>query len=94
MSGDVQQELSIPDAERVRRATYDIARAVAGSRDIDDLFRRIHEIVGTLTPARNFYIAVHDPVRDEMSFPYFVDEHEGPPGPQPMGRGLTAYVLR
>jgi diguanylate cyclase (GGDEF)-like protein/PAS domain S-box-containing protein len=94
MSGDVQQDLSIPDAERVRQATYDIARAVAGSRDIDDLFRRIHEIVGTLTPARNFYIAVHDPVRDEMSFPYFVDEHEGPPGPQPMGRGLTAYVLR
>ena len=94
MTDDVQKDLSIPDAERVRRATFEIARAVAGSKDIDDLFRRIHEIVGTLIPARNFYIAVHDPLRDELRFPYFVDEHEGPPGHLPTGRGLTAYVLR
>ncbi len=94
MSDDVRPSLSIPDAERIRQATYEIARAVAGSRDIEDLFRRIHEIVGTLTPAKNFYIAVHDPIRDELSFPYFVDEHEAPPGPLPTGRGLTAFVLR
>ncbi len=94
MCDDVQPDLSIPDAERVRQATYDIARAVAGSRNIDDLFRRIHEIVGTLIPARNFYIAVHDPVRNELSFPYFVDEKEPPPEAQPTGKGLTGYVLR
>ena len=94
MSDDVQKDLSIPGAERVRRATFEIAGAVAAARDIDDLFRRIHAIVGTLIPARNFYIAVHDPVRNELTFPYFVDEHEAPPGPSPTGRGLTAYVLR
>jgi diguanylate cyclase (GGDEF)-like protein/PAS domain S-box-containing protein len=94
MSDDVTPVLSITDADRVRRATFAIARAVAASKDIDDLFRRIHEIVGTLIPARNFYIAVHDSLRDELTFPYFVDEREAPPVHQAKGRGLTAYVLR
>jgi PAS domain S-box-containing protein len=29
-----------------------------------------------------------------LSFPYFVDEFDTPPEPQPLGRGLTEYVLR
>jgi PAS domain S-box-containing protein len=50
--------------------------------------------VRELMPASNFYIALHDPVRDELSFPYFVDEQDPVPEPKRPGRGLTEYVLR
>ena len=45
-------------------------------------------------PAANFYIALFEPETETLSFPFFVDEFEGPPPPQKLGRGLTEYVLR
>ena len=45
-------------------------------------------------PATNFYIALYDDRAQTLTFPYFVDEEEGPPPPQKLGRGLTEYVLR
>jgi len=45
-------------------------------------------------PAANFYIALVDDKRETLEFPYFVDEEEGAPPPQKLGRGLTEYVLR
>ena len=45
-------------------------------------------------PARNFYIALYDPEAGLLSFPYFKDEYDEPPAPQPLRRGLTDYVLR
>src|SRR5256884_3782825 len=44
--------------------------------------------------ARNFYIALYDPVTQFLSFPYFVDEADPRPEPKKLGRGLTEYVLR
>src|SRR5207244_561534 len=60
------------------------------------LLRSIHEIVATLMPAKNFYIALCEPDHGTASFPYFVDERDPdvPVGRVKIGRGLTAYVLR
>ncbi len=80
--------------ERLRAALYDIAEATATTRDLPDLFREIHRAVAGLMPAENFYIALHDPVTDMLSFPYFLDEKEPTPAPYKAGRGLTEYVLR
>src|SRR5439155_20758275 len=44
--------------------------------------------------ARNFYIALYDPVTQLLSFPYFVDEADPRPEPKKLGRGVTEYVLR
>lgn len=81
-------------AERVQAALYRISQAAATAAGLPDLFRSVHQIVGQLMPAKNFYIALHDPDVNTLSFPYFVDEKEDPPGPQPVGRGMTEYVLR
>ncbi len=81
-------------AERVQSALFRIAQAAVTAENLHDLLRSIHGIVGELMPAANFYIALHDPEAKTISFPYFVDEKEDPPGPQPMDRGLTEYVLR
>ena len=81
-------------AERVQSALYRIAQAAVTSENLRELLRSIHGTVGELMPAANFYIALHHPETDTLSFPYFVDEKEDPPGPQPMDSGLTEYVLR
>ena len=81
-------------AERVQSALYRITQAATTTENLHELFRSIHAIVGELMPAKNFYIALHDPGADSLTFPYFVDEEENPPGPQRLGRGLTEYVLR
>jgi PAS domain S-box-containing protein len=61
---------------------------------LDEVFRSIHGSISALLPVDNFYIALYDPDKDEISFPYFVDQYDGPPTPQRTGRGLTEYVLR
>ncbi|TME34809.1 MAG: GAF domain-containing protein, partial [Chloroflexi bacterium] len=65
-------------------------------------YAAIHEIVGTLMYADNFYIALYDEDRQAINFPYFQDEADpDPPDPSvwsPFGegwaRGSTAYLLR
>ncbi len=81
-------------SDRVQSALLRIAQATVTTEDLQTLLRSIHGIVGELMPATNFYIALHDPEEDTLSFPYFVDEKEDPPKPQPMDRGLTEFVLR
>jgi PAS domain S-box-containing protein len=81
-------------AERVQLATYRIAESVQTAPSLRDLFEAIHRIVGELMPVPNFYIAVFDAAANTISFPYFVDEYDAPPGVQTPGKGLTEYVLR
>ena len=82
-------------AETLQKATQRISDAVLTTRDLQELFAAIHGIVGELMPAGNFYIALYDPERDLVTFPYYVDEAD-PEVPQPKrpGKGLTEYVLR
>ena len=81
-------------SERIRSATFLISEAANSSEHPRELFRAIHDIVGELMPAKNFYIALVDPVADTVSFPYFVDEHDTFSEPKPLGKGFTEYVLR
>jgi diguanylate cyclase (GGDEF)-like protein/PAS domain S-box-containing protein len=80
--------------ERVQVAAFRIAEAVTTTESLKELFARIHSIVGGLMEAANLYVALHDPERDVLSFPYFVDEVDEPFPPKPLGKGLTEYVLR
>ena len=73
---------------------YRISEAARTVRDLPELFRSIHESLGEVLPARNFYIALLDRASGLLSFPYFADERDPTPAPKPLGRGLTEYVLR
>ncbi len=81
-------------AEALNAALYAIAARSQSAEDLQQFFAAIHNIVGQLMNARNFYIALYDPQSQLLSFPYFVDEVDPVPAPRPMGRGLTEYVLR
>ena len=81
-------------AEELNAALYAIAARSQAAEDLQQFFAAIHNIVGQLMNARNFYIALYDPQSQLLSFPYFVDEEDPPPTPKRLGRGLTEYVLR
>ncbi|HWX53109.1 MAG TPA: ATP-binding protein, partial [Verrucomicrobiae bacterium] len=67
----------------------------AAAEDLDGFYRSIHQIVGELIPAKNFYIGLWDPVTQRIALPYFRDEIAPlPPEPLQPGKGLTEYVLR
>jgi len=81
-------------AEQLQAATYRISEAAHAAEDLPELFRAIHGIISELMPARNLYIALYDADVGLLSFPYWVDEHDPPPAPHQLERGLTEYVLR
>ncbi len=81
-------------SEIMQSALYQIADKASRAEDINELYVALHGIISSLLYARNFYIALSDPSGQRISFPYFIDEFDMPPGPKEMGRGLTEYVLR
>jgi diguanylate cyclase (GGDEF)-like protein len=82
-------------AQFVQVALFDISEAANKAEDVLALCRRAHQIIGSLLPASNFFVALYDESRDELSFPYFVDEHDPPPGPRKLDSGtLSAEVIR
>ena len=82
-------------AESMHAALYAVSEAAHTAEDLLALFRRIHEIIDGLTTAANFFVALYDEAKDELSFPYYVDSHHTPPEPRPLDSGtLSAEVIR
>src|SRR4029077_11294153 len=81
-------------AQTLSSALYRIAERTSSAEDLQGFYASIHNLVGELMNARNFYIALYDPETQLLSFPHFVDEQDAAPAPKPLGRGLTEYVLR
>jgi two-component system cell cycle sensor histidine kinase/response regulator CckA len=77
-----------------QQAVYAIAEAASEVHDLQELYSRIHRIISSLMPADNLLIAQVDSAG--LEFLYFVDQKDEPPagGRLPLGRGITAYVLR
>lgn len=80
--------------EELNAALYAIAARSQSAEDLQQFYAAIHNIVGQLMYARNFYIAIYDSQSQLLSFPYFVDEEDPTPESKRLGRGLTEYVLR
>jgi two-component system cell cycle sensor histidine kinase/response regulator CckA len=80
--------------EALSSALYRVAEKSSSAHDLQQFFAAVHGIVDELMYAQNFYIALHDPATDLLTFPYFVDEQDSAPLPKKMARGLTEYLLR
>ena len=83
-------------AEYVQEAVYRISHTAHTADNLQELLRAIHEIVGELMPAKNFYVSLYNADNDRLEFPYFVDEYDTERDVQPrkLRKGLTEYVLR
>jgi diguanylate cyclase (GGDEF)-like protein len=88
-------------SESLQRALFAISDLAGSDRDMPDMLRGLHAIVGTLMYAENFFIVLHDPEADTLRFLYYADvEDPAIPGDHldiPMSalaRSLTWYLLR
>ena len=65
-------------SDRLRTALYEISEQAHFSKDITDLYGKLHQKVGRLLHARNFFIALVEDHQDGkyIKFPYFVDEND------------------
>ena len=87
----------ISDRKRVdalSSALYRVAEKSSSAHDLQQFFAAVHEVVDELMYARNFYIALYDPVTEMLTFPYFVDEQDKTPTAKKLGKGLADYLIR
>jgi diguanylate cyclase (GGDEF)-like protein len=91
----------LAQAERLQRALYAIAEQAGADREMGEVLRSLHAIVGSLMYAENFYIVLYDRHRDSIRFAYYADTADtDAPDPEqalPLDeiRGtLTWYLIR
>jgi len=82
-------------ADAMQAALYRISEAAHSIGDLPSLYKRVHEVIGQLVPAENFFVALHDPANDQIRFPYYVDRFSPAPAARPLSSGtLSAEVIR
>jgi len=93
--------LRLERSEKLQGALFAISDLAGSDRDMPDVLRSIHGIVGTLMYAENFFIALYDAERDTLRFLHYVDAEDPlPPGEnleipmRTLERSLTWYLLR
>lgn len=80
--------------EKIQGSILAIHEAANSEKNLEDLFKFIHECIKELMPADNFFISLYDPKEKILSFPYFVDEMDKETPFRKNAKGLTGYVLR
>ncbi len=90
----------LAQAEQLQRALFAIADMAGSNLDMPQMLRGLHDIVGKLMYAENFYIALYDHEADSLRFLYFVDSDDSDkPAPDQevplsdLDRGLTWYLI-
>lgn len=58
---------------------FRISEAVSKTRNLDELYKVIHQSLDEILNVDNFYIALHNEEKDSITFPYHVDEKDEDP---------------
>jgi len=61
-------------SEGIREALFKISEAAYTASDIYTLYKKIHEVISELMPAKNIFIAQYNERTEVLSFPYSIDE--------------------
>jgi diguanylate cyclase (GGDEF)-like protein/PAS domain S-box-containing protein len=75
-------------AEAMQAALLAISEAAQVDGDLHAMIASIHQIIGGLLPATNFFVSLHDAQCGTVEFPYFVDEYDPPPAPMPIDEAI------
>jgi len=82
-------------AELLQATLYKIVKTAHSDMDSNEIYHSIHQSIGQLIDAKNFYIALYDVEENSIFLPYFVDEFDDYQGHTiKASRGLTEYVIR
>jgi diguanylate cyclase (GGDEF)-like protein len=80
-------------AERLQRALFRIAELSITSETLERFYAQVHDVVGELLYARNFYIALLSDDGERLEFPYSIDERDVARVSRRLGAGMTEYVI-
>ncbi len=67
---------TLEKSKRLQHALYEISDLAGSGLEMHDMLARIHEVVGGLMPAENFYIVQYDGKRKTMRYLYFADSRD------------------
>ena len=80
-------------AERLQRALFRIAELSITSESLERFYAQVHQVVGELLYARNFYIALLADDGERLEFPYSIDERDIVRVTRELASGATEYVI-
>ncbi|WP_042146644.1 MULTISPECIES: diguanylate cyclase domain-containing protein [unclassified Pseudoalteromonas] len=72
---------------------FKISELATQSKDLDDFYYQIHEIMKSITYAENLYICLYDQKENMLSFPYWVDSIAGNFEKRSFAMGYSEYVI-
>ena len=83
-------------SEKVQQVLYNISKAVNSPISLKQFYKAIHKELGTIIDTTNFYIALVDENKDELYFPYYIDEKDDkmPFVKFSIAKTLTTYVIK
>ncbi len=97
---ETQMAQRLARLEAVQSVVLDISRRSAHPQDLREFFKAVHEAIGRIMSARNFYIALYDPQAYGVRYVYRNDESDAVPDPDtlfpllPSYQSPTAWVIR
>jgi diguanylate cyclase (GGDEF)-like protein len=80
-------------SERLQRALFRIAELSITSESLERFYAQVHDVVGELLYARNFYIGLLSEDGQRLEFPYSIDERDGPRVTRRLAMGATEHVI-
>jgi len=87
---EIQQRKSALQRQQI---LFKISELTTQAKNLDDAYFQIHEIIKTITYAKNLYIALYDKETGWISFPYSVDEFQGSTQPRRFAKGYSELVI-
>lgn len=85
-------------SELLQESLFRISELTSQNYDIDRFYGQLHNIIGQLLSASNFYIANVDEEAQQLHFVYYSDQLAEDPEKEfqsrPLSKGLTEYALR
>ncbi|KAF0108772.1 MAG: putative two-component hybrid sensor and regulator [Anaerolineaceae bacterium] len=77
-------------------ALNDLGRTLASSLSLEQILDEVYRGVSRLIDTTNFYVALHDPEKNENIFPLNVTESgvDKQIARMPAGQGITGYIIR
>lgn len=96
---ETQKAQRLARLEAVQAVVLDISRRAAHCQDLRAFFQAVHEAIGRIMSARNFYIMLCDAKSDGVHCVYRADEHDEVPDPDtlirlpPSSESPTAWVI-
>ncbi len=63
----------LSESQAIQSALYKITQVATDTDSLEDFYQALHQIVGELMYAENFFIALYNPVEKVVEFGYFID---------------------